>query len=628
MKTDKNFTIFNIQVRPHDLSGEYASLATNNPNPSLLDHRSDFILLRSHDHFTVALEFLNERHLEPHPHRVQRTLDIRLVNSTTNYIVASKRLQICIPMECYIYNKHISLPLNFDDINPAHTYGLEVRNTRTDSVYLMKETHFFSLPEIHMLPTKWFTITSGSIRCDDLPNKDWMSIDVDKHPDIKFHFELILNTPQLLGHLPELEFRITLPDGSRIIRFCKPECDTINSKQSDLYCHVDCPMSFILEEKGTCHVELRCMTHAISGFTFQNDTPEISGKFTGKSLSVTKDHDTHETNNDSTDIPNNENWISSDDLDRCLDEFIQSQLEESPVIEETSPEAPGNTDSTENTLEELIGLESVKAKVHRYAYVARFNRQRREANLPVLDVPLHSMLLGSPGTGKTTVAKILGKLLHNAGVLSKGHVIERERATLLGQYYSSEAENTLKALEEAQGGILFIDEAYQLYQPQDPRDPGRFVIETLMTALADEDNRDWMLILSGYTGPMKQMFTMNPGLRSRIPESNILNFDDFSERQLMEIAERYFSKNHYKLLDEANSKLQQTISAAYKNRTESFGNARYVMNLIQTDILPAMAERLSSESSPTITQLSTIRPEDIPHPQQNNTPQRPRIGFK
>lgn len=116
---------------------------------------------------------------------------------------------------------------------------------------------------------------------------------------------------------------------------------------------------------------------------------------------------------------------------------------------------------------------------------------------------------------------MMGMILHRAGVLSKGHVVVRERATLLGQNYNSEAENTIAAIKEAQGGILLIDEAYQLYQPNDPRDPGKFVIDTLLTALADETNRDWMLVLAGYLDDMKRMFDMNPGFKSRIPESNI-----------------------------------------------------------------------------------------------------------
>lgn len=132
----------------------------------------------------------------------------------------------------------------------------------------------------------------------------------------------------------------------------------------------------------------------------------------------------------------------------------------------------------------MTGLQSVKEK-----HLVLFNKKRQELDLPTLKLPLHAMFWGSPGTGKTTVAKRMGLMLRRAGVLSKGHVIIKERATLLGPYYSNEETNTQAAIDEAQGGILFIDEAYQLYQPNDPRDPGKFVIEALITALADESRR-------------------------------------------------------------------------------------------------------------------------------------------
>lgn len=239
------------------------------------------------------------------------------------------------------------------------------------------------------------------------------------------------------------------------------------------------------------------------------------------------------------------------------------------------------------------------------------------------------MFLGSPGTGKTTVAKILGGKLRELGVLSKGHVVVRERATLIGKYYSSESENTLAALEEAEGGILFIDEAYQLCQPDDPKDPGRFVIETLMTALADESKRDWMLILAGYTEPMQRLFDINPGLRSRIPQSNIFTFEDFNEAELMEIAEGYLRRNHFTLDEQARHRLCRRLAADYANRDADFGNARHVINLITTSIIPAMASRVSQLSDPDREQLTTILPADIPdcEPQPTYLRGYRRVGF-
>ena len=256
-----------------------------------------------------------------------------------------------------------------------------------------------------------------------------------------------------------------------------------------------------------------------------------------------------------------------------------------------------------------------------------FNKKRAECNLPTLKLPLHAMFWGSPGTGKTTVAKRMGWMLRHVGVLSKGHVVIKERATLLGPNYSCEETNTLAAIEEAQGGILFIDEAYQLYQPNDPRDPGKFVIEALMTALADESNRDWMLILAGYTDEMKHMFEMNPGLKSRIPESNIYIFDDFTENELMEIAERYFVRNRYLMTEDAKTALSIRLGNDYRNRNRGFGNARHVINMIQTEILPSIASRVFDMENPDVEALSQILSCDIPKPQNLVQGSRPKIGY-
>ena len=217
----------------------------------------------------------------------------------------------------------------------------------------------------------------------------------------------------------------------------------------------------------------------------------------------------------------------------------------------------------------------------------------------------------------------MGKMLRRAGVLSRGHVVIKERATLLGQNYNSESEKTLKALEEAQGGILFIDEAYQLYQGDDPRDPGKFVIETLMTALADESTRDWMLILAGYPDNMMKMLNMNPGFKSRIPDSNIYVFDDYTEQELMEIAENYLKSNHYSLSDEARSALAKRVNIDYLHRDTDFARD-------PTELPPAMARRVTSAETFDCKTLTEILPCDIPS--RDTTParhseSRQRIGF-
>lgn len=327
---------------------------------------------------------------------------------------------------------------------------------------------------------------------------------------------------------------------------------------------------------------------------------------------------------------NNTNMhLSDDEFERRLQDFITANDCDASeqAVAEAKPKKTPETDIL-SVLDNLTGLESVKTKLRTYEKVVQFNRLRRENRLPDTSLPLHAMFLGSPGTGKTTVAQRIGLMLRRAGVLSHGHVVVRERSSLLGPHYSNEETKTREAIEEAQGGILFIDEAYQLYQPDDPRDPGKFVIETLMTALADESQRDWMLILAGYPDEMRRMFDMNPGLKSRIPDSNIYIFDDFTESELLEIAERYFAHNRFTLTPKARVALAARLSADYASRTKAFGNARHVMNLIQTEILPAMAVRVMAASNPSRKALTTILPADIPAPLQTATTPRPRLGFR
>lgn len=207
-------------------------------------------------------------------------------------------------------------------------------------------------------------------------------------------------------------------------------------------------------------------------------------------------------------------------------------------------------------VERMIGLASVKQKINNYCNLMRLEQERNRKGLPTQQHSLHAAFIGNPGTGKTTVARLLGKILKDMGLLSKGHVVYEERSTLLGQFYGSEDEKTLAAMKRAQGGILFIDEAYSLYKPEDPKDPGINVLETLLTALADESNRDWMLLLAGYPAPMKGLLSCNPGLDSRIPETNRYYFDDYSVDELMQIADLYCKRKCYQLTTEARKALQ------------------------------------------------------------------------
>lgn len=264
------------------------------------------------------------------------------------------------------------------------------------------------------------------------------------------------------------------------------------------------------------------------------------------------------------------------------------------------------------TLNAMVGLDGVKEQLKSYQNTAMFFKKRESMGLLTEFPPLHAAFLGNPGTGKTTVAHLIGSILKNMGLLSKGHVVFEERSTLMGQNYASEQEKTLQAIERAKGGILFIDEAYTLYKQDDKKDPGINVIETLLTALSDEENRDWMLLLAGYTEPMLKLFSINPGLDSRIPECNRFYFQDYTVDELMQIADLYCKEHNYRMTSEARKNFRAKVKKDYSRKTETFGNGRYIKTLLTSEVIPSMSVRVNKLDNPSITQLITIEREDIP----------------
>lgn len=261
--------------------------------------------------------------------------------------------------------------------------------------------------------------------------------------------------------------------------------------------------------------------------------------------------------------------VEIEDFDALLDAFIK----ENTVYDEDEPEIEDEPEPAEEALEEssamdeldaMVGLEGVKSKV---------------------------------------------------------------RSKLVGKYYGDEEKATREDLEQAQGGILFIDEAYQLYRREDPKDPGRMVLETMMTALADTQNRDWQLVLTGYTEPMLKMLECNPGLASRVPVQNHYIFEDYTAEQLELIADKYLGDNQYAICDDARELLRRLLRHDCEHRDENFGNARHVLNLLETGVLPAMAERVVALKRPSVSDLTTICAADIPAPVQRSVPARRSVGF-
>lgn len=225
----------------------------------------------------------------------------------------------------------------------------------------------------------------------------------------------------------------------------------------------------------------------------------------------------------------------------------------------------------------LVGLSKVKSFIHEvYAWLT-VNRRRVEAGLSTQSQTLHMVFNGNPGTGKTTVARILGRLLHGLGILDKGHLIEVERADLVGEYIGHTAQKTREHVKRSLGGVLFIDEAYALSRGGE-KDFGKEAIDTLVKAMEDHKN-EFMLILAGYPQEMDRFLCSNPGLPSRFPIR--LHFPDFSVEELLQIAEEMASKREYRLSLPTKEKLRVHLQKEMHNRSQSFGNARYVRNLME-----------------------------------------------
>ncbi|MGI6631984.1 MAG: AAA family ATPase [Bacillota bacterium] len=269
---------------------------------------------------------------------------------------------------------------------------------------------------------------------------------------------------------------------------------------------------------------------------------------------------------------------------------------------------PAPFQSKEGALEELrslVGLERVKDLIYEVYAFAEIQKKRERAGLVTDKVVLHMVFKGNPGTGKTTIARILGRLLADAGLLEKGHVIEVERADLVGEYIGHTAQRTKEQIKKAQGGILFIDEAYSLSRGGE-KDFGKECIDCIVKGM--EDNaKETVFILAGYPMEMEQFLRSNPGLRSRFPIH--LEFPDYSAEELMQIAEVMLRKREYRLSLEASSMLERIIRE--KRDVEPVpSNARMVRNLIEKAIR-RQAVRLIKDRTFTRQDLVMLTPREL-----------------
>lgn len=258
-----------------------------------------------------------------------------------------------------------------------------------------------------------------------------------------------------------------------------------------------------------------------------------------------------------------------------------------------------------NELESLIGLGSVKKLVKEISAFTEIQKLRAREKLLTQPTVLHMCFSGHPGTGKTTVARILGRLLREMGVLSRGHIVEIERADLVGEYIGHTAHRTREQIKRALGGVLFIDEAYSLARGGE-KDFGKEAIDAIVKAMEDHKD-DLVLILAGYKHEMEEFLKTNPGLRSRFPIH--IDFPNYTVDELVQIAELMLNQRQYRLDIRARTKLMAMISQK-QLEDECPGNARTVRNLIER-AMRQQAVRLIQNGSVNRDDLLTIRVEDL-----------------
>jgi Holliday junction resolvasome RuvABC ATP-dependent DNA helicase subunit len=255
-------------------------------------------------------------------------------------------------------------------------------------------------------------------------------------------------------------------------------------------------------------------------------------------------------------------------------------------------------------LDALIGLDNVKAEVRRLTSLLQVQQIRAERGLPVIEVSHHLVFTGNPGTGKTTVARLLGQIYHAIGVVSKGQLVETDRSKLVAGFVGQTALKTLETLQASLGGMLLIDEAYALARGGD-NDFGREAIDTLVKFM--EDHRDDLAIVAaGYTAEMADFIDANPGLKSRFTRT--ISFPDYTDDELVAIFLALGEKSQYTCSDDALARVRHFVSA--EPRTRGFGNARFVRNLFETAVAH-QAQRVAPLSDPSDEQLTTLTAADI-----------------
>lgn len=310
----------------------------------------------------------------------------------------------------------------------------------------------------------------------------------------------------------------------------------------------------------------------------------------------------------------------SDDLKTSMDEADEAakkllkEMEQEDVltpsapktVAEESPETP-SLDELLAELDSLVGLDRIKQNVRSLINLAKVRKLREEQGLPTPAMSLHLVFMGNPGTGKTTVARLIARLYFAIGVLSKGQLVEVDRSKLVAGFVGQTAIKTDEAIKKALGGVLFIDEAYSLTGVEGANDFGHEAVETVLKAM--EDHRDdLVVIVAGYEELMEKFISSNPGLESRF--NRYFVFEDYNGEELFKIFEMMAKKNQYVLDGEAAEYLKEHFNMLYDTRDENFGNARDVRNVFE-NVVSVHSDRVAQLEAPTKDDLVTVKKEDV-----------------
>lgn len=297
---------------------------------------------------------------------------------------------------------------------------------------------------------------------------------------------------------------------------------------------------------------------------------------------------------------------SSDKSQKTGEDSAEKSLLKGSNIKQTQAEEQIDLDKEMEKLNGLIGLESVKSEVNNLVNVLKIEKLRKEKELPVPERSLHMVFSGNPGTGKTTIARMISRIFKGLGILEKGHLIETDRSGLVAGFVGQTAMKTTEICQKAIGGVLFIDEAYALADGGE-NDFGKEAINTLLKFM--EDNREnFIAIVAGYTQNMRDFIDQNPGLQSRF--NNYISFPDYTPEELIKIFRIFTKKSRLELTEEAEQKLLEIFQKHYDARDDKFGNGRFARNLFEK-VYGNQANRLVAITELDEKTLCTLTEEDV-----------------